>query len=334
MSYVKTAAALGLALCTGCSSGPVLENRDLSSIDDRNFDGGYISYFLPKGIVTVTAEFNKDKVLTLAIGKPEIVPDFKQHFHLIYNHAGLGTDSIKIETDNGLLASVSSNPVDQTIDLVKGVASVLQQFQVTQAAIEKAAVKSAPKMELAPGKARPEDTVTCGSPLKTVTTVDMTNGGREVGPAELIWGDDCELHLEIVGKALVDRLDARMYPRPGESRGEVLGLDACNRVVCFRLAGAYTLTATASIVSRKTHKPYVVGEKKFEITAKSEFLAPMRQSVGYIRFDRRSFATHKTTATFKSGMLTAIEATDSSQLVGFLSLPLELLKAVTILVTI
>jgi hypothetical protein len=60
--------------------------------------------------------------------------------------------------------------------------------------------------------------------------------------------------------------------------------------------------------------------------------APHSTELGFVHFNRRRFVTNSTTLTFTNGMVSKFTAKDPSELVGFLSLPAELLKGAVIAV--
>ncbi len=62
--------------------------------------------------------------------------------------------------------------------------------------------------------------------------------------------------------------------------------------------------------------------------------APSNDPLGVLFFWRKQFVKNSTTATFDSGMLTGLKVENPSQIAGFLSIPLEILKAVPILIAI
>ncbi len=62
--------------------------------------------------------------------------------------------------------------------------------------------------------------------------------------------------------------------------------------------------------------------------------APHDGPLGVLYFWRKSFVKNATTATFENGMLTGLTVDNPSQIEGFLSLPIELLKAVPILIAV
>lgn len=309
---------LSLALAGAGCGGTVLETKQLADISRSNFDGAYISYFLPRGEIPVTVSFEgkEKKILSLSYDPtPKIVPDFSRHYHVVYNHAPLSTDNISIQTDsNGLLKEVSSTTTDQSVDLVKGVNSVLTQVAALQKAIE--------TEKLSPVVSLP----VCTENLKTVVKVDLTYMLKPERVEQ--WSSTCKIVMKVDIK-LVESLEARGFPK-GE---EISGPPNCTNVVCFRILGAYRVNIEARLYSKDGKTPIeAVGGGPVVATAEIEAVAPMPAPLGFVRFNRRSFVENMTTATFTNGMLTGFKAKDPSELVGFLTLPTEVLKTTTLLI--
>ena len=344
MSKRIPAAFLLVLLCSGCN-GPVLEEKKLLEINPSAFDGGFISYFLPRGELTAKASFTvKNKQLSLSIEPLKSVPDFSQHYHLVYNHKGLSTDEIDVQTENGLLKSVSSKSTDQSLQLVQGLTGILEQVKATKAAISAVAENSFIE---GPKKTTIDK---CIEDLAVTKVVDITNR-KLVTEKNENFSTTCQIVLEITTSSSDQRstteaikslkpedyLDARFYPH----EDEITGKPSCEGMVCFRLPGAYIAHVRACLADIEGNplKASQVKDHKINndasICAESdvEFLAPMKYPRGFIRFDRRAFVDNSVTATFTNGMLTGMKARDPSELVGFLSVPVAVLKQFTVLVT-
>jgi hypothetical protein len=318
---------LGCLALAACAT-PVLENRQLSDLDKEGFTGGYMSYFLPKGVATVTASFdNTKKELNLEIGKAEILPDFSKHYHVAYNPSEVTSDTIVIETTkDGLLKSLSSKPVSQVVSIAEEINNVLKQFSATAKPDRKAATAIVQQNASgATDKSVPKDqTPPCGGPLKAVAYLDITNSGGKTESAESA-NAECVLQLDVRVDKIVNRLDSRIYTKPGEA----LGLSDCERVVCYRVMGGFIISADARVVLQGKVK-----KVETSVSGKHEIAAPVLGQIGYIRFDRKLFGTNDITATFESGVLTKLDAVHAGQISGFLKLPVELLKTVPIIVSI
>ena len=314
----QTCCALSLALAGAGCGGTVLETKQLADISRSNFDGAYISYFLPRGEIPVTVSFDgeKTKILSLSYDQtPKIVPDFRQHYHIVYQHALLSTDSISIQTDrNGLLKEVSSTTTDQSVDLVKNVNAVLTQVAALDKAIE--------TKDLSAGV----PASTCKENLKTVVKIDLTYGLKPAREEQ--WSSTCKIVMQIDIKP-VERLEARGFPRAEQ----ISGPPTCTDVVCFRVAGAFQVKIVAKLTQGDGKTPIeAAGGGAVVAVADIEAVAPMQAPLGFVRFNRRNFVENTTTATFADGMFVGLKAKDPSELVGFFALPVEVLKTTTLLV--
>lgn len=301
-----------------------LETKNISEIAHHNFDGAYISYFLPRAELPVNVTFDGKTtgLLSLSAGPISIVPDFSRHYHIVYNHADLSTDEISVTTDaNGLLKEVSSKTTDQSVQLVQQVNAILSQVGALEKAAQIQTVAPSETPKAAPIPDCPDD-------LKTVVNVDLTYLKK---PQQIRqWSAVCE--VKISAKIdLVDDLQARGFPTESQIASKQ---PTCDQVVCFRIFGAFRIHISAALYRKGSKEPIRVAGRELATSTDVEVLAPMPSPTGFIRFKRRNFVSNSTTASFTNGMLTGFKSSDPSETVGFLALPLELLKTVTILVTL
>jgi len=344
-------AALGLAtLALTACGGEVIETRNLSTLPPNGFDGAYMSYFLPQGVVKYTLSYEKKDTaknvpggFTFATdGKVINVPDISQHYHAVYRHAGLSLDTVTIQTtQEGLLSKVSSTSKDQSIDALKQLGEVVKQAIELRSAIEAES-----------GRKSMSDTGTKEGACPKFTKeflVDVTNGKviipraskepREAGKSSdgLIHTEDllelkdnpgCEASFTVRVSDVTEnsRLDAQVFPTDlSASSRRGCAVDG-SQGLCFRIQAGFSLTVTAKLRDG--------GNGESEITRFAQGLAPLRSPVGVVHFNRRDFVENTTSVEFTNGVLTKIELKDPSELLGFLSLPLEALKFVTILVKV
>ncbi|MGE0007836.1 MAG: hypothetical protein AB7S92_19925 [Parvibaculaceae bacterium] len=334
MRKVVSAAAISMC-CWGCG-GQVLEQVGRPAPGDIRRANAVMEYFLPKGIVRVTASYagaaNKPKTLGVQINPIEIVPDASKKFALVYSRAGLSTDEIDIQTENGLLKVASSTSTDQFPEALKSVAPILTQVNALDAAMKINA--DVPSNGLGD----------CKNDLFITKSLDLTNkhievpydaAGKEIKEAT---DEVCSLSLEIKRKVLdpIGLLRANATQR-GDAQSDPVG---CERVVCFRPTALFRLEVTARLRVRNLPKDGVIYKttlvpgrnEPLVARAEAEVLAPVGELTGYVRFDRRAFVKNSTTATFSKGMLSGLKSSDPSEVVGFLSVPLEVLKTLTIAV--
>jgi len=260
----------------------------------------------------------------------------------VYNHGAFSTDDVNVQTENGLLKLVSSKSTDQSLQVVEGLTGILQQFKATRTALEAANVLATEEKAVSSLK-------DCTQGLAYTKIVDVTN-------RELVWEKNenfdtqCQLLLEIKTSendrrptstvisnlGPVNSLDARIFPESHEITGE----PSCEKAVCFRLAGAFKAYVRACVVKigktplkARQIKDGKVGKHRVCAEGYVEFLAPVKYPQGFIRFNRRAFVENSVSATFTNGMLTGFSAKDPSELVGFLAVPVSVMKQFTVLVT-
>jgi len=340
-------AALGLAaLALTACGGEVLETRDLSTLPQNGFDGAYMSYFLPRGVVKFTLSYeppNKDKTVGVFAfatdGAVVGVPDISQHYHAVYRHAGLSTDTVTIQTTpNGMLAKVSSTSKDQSIDALKQLGEVVKQAIELRSTIEAESGRKAFGGPEAPESECPKFITEF---LVDVTTgkilVPKSNGKheeffKEGSNGEISTGDvipkaGCHASFvaHLTGQTEESRLDAQVFPKQLSAASRQACAADGSQGLCFRIQGGFSLGITATLSD---------GGPPIEITRFVQGIAPLEAPVGVVHFNRRDFVENTTSVEFTNGALTKIELKDPSELLGFLSLPLEALKFVTILVKV
>jgi len=285
----------------------------------ERFDGALLSYFLARAEVTAIATYSKaNKQLTVSLDPVKAYPDFRHKQVLRYSHGPLSTDEIEIEIDNGLLKKVSSSTSDQTIAAVQAVNALLNQVVATASAIEKSQEKSL--LTLKEGQEVPKD---CNEDIKVSAVKDVTyndNPQRNL-PEKLATDCIIKLHLRVIPKGSIGIAG---YPKGPDDQPSA---DICDRAVCFRLSGAYTIVASAALFRREGD-----GSPKMVAEAHAEVIAPQARDVGFVRFERRRFVNNKVALTFTNGVVSGFKATDPSEVVGFLTLPTEILKGVAIAV--
>src|SRR5262245_34116461 len=152
--------------------GQVVQNQPLNEIDPTTLDGAFVSYFLPRGLFTVTATYESKKdALTLAYGV-KIIPDVRKRHQAVYRHSEMSIDDVTIAVDaNGLLQQISTTTEDQTLAVVKAAGEVIKQVGEFQKAVEK------PKGLVAPEAAQPPQAA-CAADTTIVVqaTTDLTYG--------------------------------------------------------------------------------------------------------------------------------------------------------------
>jgi hypothetical protein len=323
--------ALVLAGCQGV----VVETAG----DQTPADGGFfLPYYFARGELGFTASYAMaTRTLTLvADSQIKVVPDFDQKYALRYSHAGMSSDQIEMQIENGLLKSVSSTSQDQTVAVAQATNAILSQLVALQKAQDEAAkedssgrkagrVLQGPDAGSRTAKAADQDiNAICGGvDLVTSRVANVTyqtgHGGHVVTKSS---PNGCKIAIGFEFSPVTRSWTEA--DRTARSTDDVR--QVCGRSVCFRATGEFRITATATL---KGPDGGPLGEP---VAATIELLAPIASRIGYVAFTRRAFVTNTTTVTFTNGMITGFKSTDPSELVGFLSLPKELIGSVTLMV--
>lgn len=300
----------------GCANN-VIETLDKDAAINERFDGAFLDYFFARAEITATASFDKDtQSLSISLSQDiKALPDFEHRHTLSYSHAALSSDEIDIQLDNGLLKKVSSTTSDQTVAVVQGINALL-----TQASALDAALKTTTTVKKG-DEARP---IICDSNMKVNATKDINYGTLRL--VEEKGSKNCKINLTISANQNAT-LNAMGYPK---SNVDTPSENICDHAVCFRLSGGYTIVANAEITDKNGN--IISGNTIKSVSTKAYVVAPITDRVGFVRFERRRFVSNSTTLTFSNGVLTGFSAKDPSELVGFLTLPTELLKGVTLAV--
>jgi len=316
MIFPRCFAAILFVALSGCA-GPVIKTVDKGASYPDRFDGALINYFLARGEITATASYSKEsKLLTVTLGDQiKAIPDFNHRHTLAYAHGALSTDEIAIELDNGLLKKVSSTSTDQTVDAVKAINALMTQTASTLAAFAQTTTS-------APRAAARTAAATCEGDMKSTAIKDVTFNAATRLSRDKITSDQCYIDISVT---VTPRgvLGLAGFP---QGSNDTPSEDICNEAVCFRMTGAYTVTATAVIRNASA------ADQGQAQKATADILAPHATNVGFVRFDRRRFVANTTTVTFSNGMVSGFAAKDPSEVVGFLTLPTEILKGVAIAV--
>lgn len=323
-----------ILLLLGCA-GPVVQTLNKNAPLPENSDSAILSYAFAKGVLSVTAQYDKDKAFWIS-SDPNItaLPDLNHVHKLTYQHAGLSTDQVEIQLSNGILQKISSTSNDQTIDTVKALNALLTQVGVAKPTLQKLMVKEI----LRGGEPSPppsSDVSNCQDKFSVTQVVDITNRQLLDSP-EIRLAGKCYITLKVEPPRLTRVFDVTGYP---ENQLDNPTEDFCDQAVCFRPTGAYTLNVTAQIFLNGKDKVAVTikdekgNPKEAKLNTTIQVLAPSGGTrIGFVRFNRRAFVENSTTLTFNSGMLTGFQSKNPSEIAGFFSLPTEVLKSVVLTV--
>jgi len=322
MHFIMALLAIFLAGC-----GQVIRTSTANDFFAQQSDGALMSYAFARGEFTITASYAaKPKLLTIS-SDPQIraLPDFNHKHTLAYTHGPLSTDEVDIILDNGILKTVSSTTQDQSIEAIKAVNTLLTQVASTQTAlnppVHKALVVNTPPPETY------KYPCTADEDIKVNRIVDLTYHKTGVLVIQQA-SSTCSVRLSVNYVKLKSVFGLAGFPNNyEESPTERI----CDEAVCFRLAGAYEVSATAALYNGKD--PVLGADKKPVVTTtKVQMFAPVHGAVGFVHFKRRAFVTNSTKINFVNGMVSEFYAKNPSELVGFLSLPSTVLNSVVLTV--
>jgi hypothetical protein len=334
-------------LCAGCNSS-VLETLPNGTFPAPGSSDAAFSYYLPEGSLTFTATYGDKATPGLITITPDAAiktrPKTSQLHFLVYHHDGLSSDTVHVSYDAaGLLTTVESTTADQSTAAIEGVNSNLQEVAALQKALTPALAKAAatPQQILDEPKKTPEQLCQAASISKTISfNFDSQKEENTTIISDTANDQKCILYVDIRldpdQKKQFDGPEISDY-RNGSSIAEsknAYSQENCNEnALCFYGSTIFTLNASAKLVYTKLVGNDVVveplvGPKKISVTVR----APDPTKHMFVRFDREAFVTNATSISFANGLLTDFKSTDPSEVVGFLSLPKDLLTSVTLTV--
>lgn len=307
----KYASIAGLATAAlvlgGC--GPSVWSLNNKEEVAAQFDGALVGYALASGVVQFSAAFTKDGLTLTSDQQVKAVPDFDHQHVLAYNHHGLSNDDVSIELDGALLQQVSSTTEDKSVATIQAVNALLTQAAATQKAFTAMTLDLSEKLDKAP------PTLPC-TDMKVSRSLNVTHGKplKEILQQASAKDSGCELHITITPAAPTHTLGVVGFPRdqrdnPTESY--------CDYAVCFRLAGAYHISAIAEVKQK--------GKSLATTTMEFDVLAPRPDKIGFVRFNRRAFVQNTTTIKWKNGIVSHFAAKNPSEVFGSISLPTAVL---------
>jgi hypothetical protein len=309
---------VAMALVTACG-GQVVKNENLRDIDPATFDGAFISYFLPRGELTMKVDYDASKQIITVTRDLKIYPDVSHHYHAVYHHNDFSNDTVTLQIDpNGLLKQVSTTTTDQTTAIIKAVGDVAQEFGPFRTAT------AGPKVSAAPPKKEQEPPACPNLSVQAIPDITYWDKKKQ-RPAKITdTKSGCTLELNIDDVVRATPLDAVAYPAaapeaPYETK------PCPTSAVCFRAASGYKVTFSGKL-TRPSSKPIPIDQTTVST------VAPDRFRTGVLYFNRRAFVENSTTAEFTDGMLTKLTVKDPSAIAGALALPAQILKSLTILV--
>ncbi len=300
--------ALVSLVLAGCGGSSVW---NVNSHSPRaQYDGATLTYALPKGVVSISADF-KDETLTLSSTRQvKAEPDFDAGRQVLsYRHSGLSSDDVTVEFDGVLLKKVASTTEDKTIDTVKALTGLLSEVKTTREALAQPAAKETEGQKKCRNMSLSHD-------------FEITKASQPPRSQTKSFKDElttCEITIKVEVEPIAGTvMYVHGYAPPIAMHGNYHG--GCIYAVCFRLAQGYKITASASLTGETFNSPPMI----FNV------VAPSLDHYGYVQFNRRAFVSNSTALTFDNGILSSFESKNPSEVAGFFELPTELLKAAVV----
>jgi hypothetical protein len=251
------------------------------------------SYSLPKGLLVVSAE-RKEKAGEIKVEvSPLIVPDEHKKYFLQYERNVMFTENIVIQTDqNGLLSAINTTTTDETPNIVAKLGELAGE---------------AAKLATAGRRGSQKEDKICeddGSPFSLTTFIDP----YEKNSADVIVSQDRCIFLTVPRELRVDQRSSAYLEGVAE----------------------YSANVEKGFIYYRDMRMYKFNMKIGSNVEKEFSLAlPDLNALGRISIDRGLFVERKVDLTFTSGTLTKIDAKFPSEVLGFVSLPLALVKGVS-----
>ncbi len=310
----------------GCA--PVIETVSQGESVSSDFDGALLSYAFARGELPALATYTNDKGASLIITMSPLnaLADFQHKHTLLYRHGGLSLDNVDIQLDGAMLKKVSSTSTDQTLAAIQNANALLTQVIAT-GATSKGSTKTAMILPAPPPGAPPSVSTQCPDNIKVARTRDLTNE-IQLQPVVQQASSACSIDLEIKVDDSITTFGIEGYPKGG---ADVPTEKICDQAVCFRLTGGYKVKVIATLVDAKNKPIKQPDGTVFSVETDLDVLAPQRNTIGFVRFNRRAFVANTTTITFTNGMVSEFSATDPSEIAGFFSLPTAVLQAAAVI---
>lgn len=341
-------------LIAGCGKFAVYSDNPLANEDpvklneELGLDGVVLSYALPKGELPVTVKYSKN-FRNVSASHPGIsyVADLRMKQIVRYQHNEFANDEATVEIDPKtlLLKSVSTTTDDKTADIITKIASVIKEASNLNAAIQELKTQkfTAAKEEPTLARCKSDFQLDVRLPI-TYHTASM--GGEDTDKAILtksfesifyeyatdkVGGAVCKIEVRFVVTRVSKNFAASLPIDTTGSEGARCPVTA----VCFRSPAVYTVKIKGDMYVQLTdlnNEPQGSMRRLLPIDIDlGQIAAPAPEIGGVLHFRRRPFVANTTTATFADGMLQKIYLKDPSAVLGFLNVPIEILKSSVII---
>ena len=327
--YLKPAAlwatALLLTACTQMVQSVAVQPRATGGSGTCHSAMG--GYYLPKALLQLQVKVNPENVphvprtATLTPAQPtdanaaptvlskRFIADKTQTLCLDYLSSATSDDLITVKRDsNGLLSSVTGNAIDRTPDIAKTLID----------AAEQAAIAAARGGGLVPAGAGDQLDLEF-DPFDYAEMKLAKTGLRRFGYCLYVEG--YSIPQGMTPASWCDARELRLAPNPD---ADMAALPAPEEALRYGIL--YRASQSLKIVILRKTDPS--GPEPWALHVSQRVDMPNVSPIFAIGVERAIFAERNTTLTFKDGMLTDVTVTKNSELVGFVSIPLALAKAI------
>ncbi len=306
---VRTLATSVLGALVACSSGGVSSTHIREGAADVQMG---MHYWLPKKIVHVDVYLAPEGRYIGVFNRSSVVPDNRYLMRVNFEHALHTHDDVTVSiTENGFLSSVNSTVTDKSSEIV------LKLVEVAKSALALGPTFSGPNLD----------------PLSAASLLRSMGGAEAPKPVFVTTyaldptseQERAQFHSRYQIDVSLERLaDCRVAPRAARPCGT-----ECVRSrpgVCYRPTMPYQLALTPG--GHKLDGVGVIEAPGENGSSNALVLLPNEAPIFCIPVRGSSFGEGVTELTFSDGMLTSVHAVKPSELLGFLSIPADVLASV------
>ncbi|MBA2660538.1 MAG: hypothetical protein H0U72_13665 [Nitrosospira sp.] len=292
--YIKNLTiVVTLLSLTGCAS--VYQTRFGLTHEDQKHATAR-PYYLPKALVSFSSSVDKKTKIPTFTMSPKLVADTTKTLYLVRNHNGFYDDNFVVETTiDGLLTSVKTKTTFKGLEIAEKIG------ELAGLAVQLAAAQE-------PGTCTPE---------KMPFTLDL-----EIDPANLKEAND-KLKLFCFK---VEKVDT---DKKGEITNYLLEIDkdsALKQDVTVRDGIAYRSTTDIILSAEYTGLGEYI-KRVFRVNI------PDISAIFYAPTSRSIFVTRQHDYTFTKGVLTSSTVDHPSEVLGLISIPVEILNGIAKAIT-
>jgi len=233
--------------------GAVLWTQTHNRAPRPEIDGAILSYALAEGTLAVQAEIKKGELTLVTDQKVVARPDSSNMYAVVYSHSPFSKDEINIQLESGLVKSISSTTADKSVEIVKGITSLLSQVWATKAALEQAAAATPKKVE---------ERVCADMKVTYIQNVTYDKGVRYITkPAQPKSSErQCTINFTVTEKIVSKYLlGVRGFPRPSDSQLSLSEICEYTYAFCFRLGAIFRIDVTADVYDKKIQEIRKIG---------------------------------------------------------------------------